>query len=515
MYVEGASFGKHAAANARDSMLLLATRSALGLVALVAGAYILLYLVLAYYRVPYPFDLEQTEGALAQTVHRLLEGKPIYTLSTLEYVPLVYTPLYFYLAAPLMWLMGPSIPPLRVLSFLASLGCFYFVYRTARRETGSAFAGFLGVGLYAATFRLGGAWFDTARVDSLMIFFLLAGFYVGRFRESTWGAVWAALLFSAALLTKQSTVVVVAPMLFALFLRRPWHGMLAGAVTFVVLVLSTLLLNLINDGWYWYYIVEQVNKTPFRSNIWIGFWTDDLAARFSIGIALALLGLAAIYALHGLKILNFYLLGSLGMLVMAYLSRLHGGGYDNVLMTAFIWLSLLAGMGFHWLLRITAHWAPRERAAMHFGACALVLVQFMLLIYNPFIQVPSRADYAAGERILDLIATTEGPVFIPTHNFLPALVNKQVYCNRVAYWSVMFDPNLPGKAELAQSLTDAISSQYFGLAITNNNLYNYVPELVAAGYQPLPSVYESPHHFWTVTGVGTRPDNFFVRPGAR
>ena len=61
--------------------------------------------------------------------------------------------------------------------------------------------------LLAAIFRVGGAWFDVARVDTLFLFFLLAGGYAARVSSGWRGAAFAGLLMAFAFFTKQSALV--------------------------------------------------------------------------------------------------------------------------------------------------------------------------------------------------------------------------------------------------------------------------------------------------------------------
>ena len=90
----------------------------------------------------------------------------------------MYPPLYYYVSAVVALASGIGFFPLRLVSFAASLGAFAIIFSLVRRETGSRAAGILAMGLFAATFREGGSWFDTARVHSLFLLLLLGGVYL-------------------------------------------------------------------------------------------------------------------------------------------------------------------------------------------------------------------------------------------------------------------------------------------------------------------------------------------------
>src|SRR5262249_60052570 len=111
---------------------------------------------------------------------------------------------------------------LRLVSFLAALGCLAALFVIARRETGSALGGLLAAGLFAATYRLSGAWLDIARVDSLFLFLLLTAIALaqgGDEAEQIAGGVCLALAFIA----KQSAIAALPVMLVWLLpaRRRP------------------------------------------------------------------------------------------------------------------------------------------------------------------------------------------------------------------------------------------------------------------------------------------------------
>src|SRR5262245_26729943 len=70
-----------------------------GLLVVASSAFIVAFVVAAAFRLTYPFPLEVTEGAAIVQVQRVLEGQPLYLQPTLEHVPLIYGPLYFYVSS--------------------------------------------------------------------------------------------------------------------------------------------------------------------------------------------------------------------------------------------------------------------------------------------------------------------------------------------------------------------------------------------------------------------------------
>jgi hypothetical protein len=132
-------------------------------------------------RLAYPFELEWIEGAVLDTVYRVLAGQSVYPRPSLEFIALNYTPLYYHVGAWAARLIGPGFMALRLVSLLATLGTFVVLFECVRRVTANKLAGVLAVCLYAATYRLSGTWFDVARADSLYLLLLLLALAVLHF----------------------------------------------------------------------------------------------------------------------------------------------------------------------------------------------------------------------------------------------------------------------------------------------------------------------------------------------
>ena len=78
-------------------------------------------------------------------------------------------------------LTGPGFVPLRLVSLVSSLGTAWIVHLFVRRETGRVVLGAIAAGIFLATWRTSGLYFDVARLDSLFTFLLLASLYQLRF----------------------------------------------------------------------------------------------------------------------------------------------------------------------------------------------------------------------------------------------------------------------------------------------------------------------------------------------
>ena len=157
-----------------------ATRIFKGLIIVFCFAFIGLDLFIIFSRMLYPYQLEWMEGAGLVQVNRLLAGKTLYVPPSIDFVPLIYPPLYFYVSAGIAKMIGLGFGALRLVSFLSSVLCAASIYLAVKEKTNSKFAALLGAGCFSSTFMLTGQWFDIARTDMLAAALSMLGIYLSR-----------------------------------------------------------------------------------------------------------------------------------------------------------------------------------------------------------------------------------------------------------------------------------------------------------------------------------------------
>ena len=123
-----------------------------------ALAFVGLWLTVALVRAGAPVELEWNEGSQVAHVARVLRGEPIYVEPSLAFVPQLYTPLFYWTGAVPSAILGPGFAPLRLVSILATLGSLALVFAIVRRESRDTACAFVAAGLFAASYKAGGAW---------------------------------------------------------------------------------------------------------------------------------------------------------------------------------------------------------------------------------------------------------------------------------------------------------------------------------------------------------------------
>jgi Dolichyl-phosphate-mannose-protein mannosyltransferase len=471
------------------------------------------FLVVALLRLSYPFDLEWMEGGAVDHVARVLRSEPLYVRPQTGFIPFEYPPLYFYVSAAVARIVGLGYVPLRLVSLLSAITCFACIYRLVTIETGRRFHGIVAAGLFAATFRAGGAWLDLARVDSLFLaLFLLAILIVRSQRSAPWYLA-AGIVLALSYLTKQTALAMAVPVVCHALLARPRLGCWLGGGLVAVGGASTLLLHVTSDGWFTFYVWSFPFKHPFADPVWTTFWTTDMLGVMPVALAAAVVFLVQ-QLMRRTRDEMFWSAVFIGMVGGAYRSRLQTGGYDNVLLPAFAIVAIVASLAMARLVD-----ASRERR----GASALIaeaavyaacLLQLGLLGYDPRTQVPRAADRDAGEHFLRTVAGIQGDVLVPYHGYVSTVAGKPPQAHLMQVFDILKVGDAHS-ATLAQEFRAAIRDAAFGAIILDDpKTYYFLPE-VEASYVLQPPLFQIPDVFLPVTGgVITRP-NFLYLPKPR
>lgn len=483
---------------------------------LLTGAilYVVIYFILFFFRIQYPFELEWEEGASVDHVIRILSGQKYYVSPSLEFVPSIYTPLYFYISALISSVIGVGFTPLRLVSFVSSLGCFLIIYLIVKRETNDTFSGILATCLFVATFHLSGAWFDIGRVDSLFLFLLLTSLYLFRFATSKISYVLAGMFISLSFMTKQTALLISLPlMLYCVLENRKSAIFFIGTVVGII-GMSTLFLNYIHDGWFNFYVFELPRTTPVASKPFAHFWLKDIYLPLSIAFFIAMFYMLTQLINSDKKIFLFYFFVAIGMFGASWYSRYRGGGYYNVLFPTYSIISILFGLGLNRLMEITQSLATEKRDLMKIFIYIVCIVQFSSssLIYNPFNQTPTQKDLEAGRKFINKIAQIKGEVFIPYHGYLPVLAGKKSYAHQMGMRDVLTtrsERHLYIKDKLIAEIKQAMREKKFSAIIIDSFEPWYPPDMEKY-YIKKEKIFDGETEFLPITGMKTRPEFIYV-----
>jgi Dolichyl-phosphate-mannose-protein mannosyltransferase len=476
-----------------------------------AGLYLLAFVVIALLRLAYPFELEWMEGGAVLHVQRILDGKPLHAPPQLEFTAYLYAPLYFYVSALVAALTGNGFLPLRLVSFGAALGCCVLIFLLVRRRTASRSAAVIAACLFAATFRAAGAWLDLARVDSLFLFLVLAGLHAFDARSALARSLLAPLLIALATFTKQPALLVALALSLVAVLTRKGRERVAFPLVFGGLFAGVgWWANAATAGWYSYYVFELPMQHEIEAPQVLGFWTVDILQTLGIALGFAVVGgwstrgTPTSGPAAGRRFADACILGVL--FAVSYASRIHSGGYDNVLMPVYAGIAIYFGIGLGALCELRAR-RPRLVA----GLLTAAIAQFGLLWYWPPAQLPSDADRAQGEQILRRIAGIDGEVYWAEHPWYAGLVGKPTQAQDVALLDVVrASASGEWRQRLEQEMADAVRSGRYAAFVVDFPVFTLRPPDFEAHYELVDSSL-SGDAFRMMTGYDRRPSLLYVR----
>lgn len=434
------------------------------LIVLSAGGFIGSIYWIAYRRLRYPMELEWAEGGVIDMVRRIAAHQPLYVAPGKNFVPFMYTPLYYYASAALGHFTGIHLSTLRLVSLAASTGCLILIFLMVRRLTGRLLPATFACGLFAALDAVAHYWFDLGRVDMLYLFFLLLAILLA-WRNRP---VLAAIAFALAFQTKQ-TALVVAICVLAHELDRP-RKLLQGILTFAALAgASVWFLNQQTQGWFSYYAFLLPSHQAWMTHKLGSFLLHDLI--FPLGISLVLIvaacALRPVSFISDRRQLLFLLFTTAGLGVSCITARLHLGGTNNVTLPLWAWICILTGLSFHYLLEASDELGGTSGARLRVALMAACLLQFLQLIASPSAYIPTRQQQLLAWQMNQKIAAIPGNIFV-VHNVIDAgSAGKATYANSMAIWDVLRADRGPAAQNLRNELLHSFQGKEFSAVLAD------------------------------------------------
>ena len=433
------------------SVLPTTTKIFQGLIIAFCIAFIGIDLFITFSRMFYPYQLEWMEGAGLVQVSRLLAGKALYVSPSVDFVPLIYPPLYFYVSAAIARLSGLGFGALRFVSFLSSAICATIIYLAVKEKTNNKFAALLGAGCFAATFMLTGQWFDIARTDMLAAALSMLGIYLARepvhetlqsprsFR-TIYGVLLSGLVFAFAFFTKQSALIVsLAAILYYLLFngrRAVWLALsfaLSTAVLYGILWLSSA-------GWINYYLFTIPAAHAFDFSV--GRVVSVLISEFGPVLIFLIAGLVPLILsprkIYNDKIYRYFVVMACALIATGIVGRLNAFSGPNVYVPAYLGVALLVGLEAGWLMEL------KIQLGLLILEWVLLTVQFGFLFpaYFQTKTIPTQQDRAAGDALVAKIKSYGGDVLLLDNNYLDLYAGKTPYFNEMPMSEISGQGNL-------------------------------------------------------------------------
>jgi len=447
---------------------------------LTAVFFIVLFFFTALPRLLYPYELDFIEDSMLMETLRFAQGQPVYVPPNADFNPHVYMPLFFWLGAVLFKIGGPSLVLLRMISFGATLATTILIYWIAVRESGLRWIGITCAGLFLGGYHINGFWYEVARVDSLFVALMLAGLALANYAgDSNRSLILSAVLFALAAFTKQTGFIVAIGFslyLFIRFGRGAWYFLIPfSALT----VMPMLLINWSTDGWFFYHIFYIGSADPVEVSRLVNFITKEV---FGVMAGLSLIAiLATVLGIQrmGLKVLlkQPWLIGLGLAIVISGLGRMRVGGNINNRMPTYALLCLTPAIFMQMFLpplsssEHIANW--NQVLWRNWIVTILILIQFVLGRYSPQRYIPSAFMKQSGDRLVQEIAASKGPVLVMMHPYYTVLAGKEPSTQIATLWYVRHRGELP----LPDDFVNRIQSHYYSAIISDESSFETQPDL--------------------------------------
>ena len=352
----------------------------------------------------FPLNLEFMESTVLQHVLRLAAGQPIYVDPSPDFVALAYNPLYYVACLPFLSLFGPGLAAIRVPAILGTIAAAGMIGLLLHRLTRSKWWAAIGVGIFAAAYRVMDSYLDIGHRDSLLLLSILTGFWFLH-RGGRFGPILGMLALATGFWFKQTGVYFLAMGICYALWQYPWPRAVTAALA--GLALGPLLYIFAPDAWWGPRLHYFTFEVPSH-------WTDLRLDETTNLVRLLVWHYAALLCAAGWLWVRGWTkkTGSLGILRIAIPGALASG--VAVMMTAgssnnvYIPMgTLLIIGGVTGLSRLSRAGMPGRRLAY-----SLLALAFAPLLYNPAQAMRPNAEATYAE-FVDLLGSLDGPVYGP------------------------------------------------------------------------------------------------------
>lgn len=425
---------------------------------LLLGAESLIHLLqVVVARIDYPYELEWMEGGMLHQVLRILHGEPLYGAPSLDFIPALYMPFYYYISALSALVFGESLFALRIVSAIAALATHWMVFLIVRRITGALLPAILGIFFYAMMFNQTGFWFDVARVDNLWTLLLAVAFFcllLCKDAPTTKNILLLALASVSAFFTKQATLFLFPFVAITFLCWFNWRLLVRFVLLCIAIAIPLLVFCLAHSGKQFFFYTMQMASSHGVTLFGVRRFFEIVSVSVP-AFLLASIVFCTLVGKNALERAGWIALVS-GFIFLSGLSRAYAGAFFNVLMPLYFCLAVIAAIGFSWVVeRSQTSWMSALFALLLLTGLSM---DFQNSRFEPASQIPTAESRSATEELVRRIATVNGNVCVTSHGYLAWLAGKH-FC---AHNSQVTDLVTGSDPVMAQALRDDAREKILG-----------------------------------------------------
>jgi hypothetical protein len=464
----------------------------------------------AYQRGAYPYALSLEEGGFFCSMQRILNLQQLYSEPTLNWIPSTHPPLYTYLTAGVASLVGNDFFALRLIAIFSTLALGYIFFRfliSTGVEDVFAFAGF---GLFIAGFNILGGYYDLAQTDTLSALLALLVFLISASGREMSKAVLSGIFIALAFFTKAEYMLVWL-LLLVHWILTDRKGAFFYAVTSLSLILAGLaLLDLLSGGWSGFYLLKAPLHPVLVKRKIIEFWNVDLFRHFPLLCLISLIGLYGL--LRGVlkkarkisdSVMAVFILGMMGI---AFFECSQPASCEISALPAFLCIIALTV----WTIQHFHLFEYGLGYLLPVSIKLLTVIQFAILLYNPQMLTPKKADAEAGDRVVSTIKGISEAVYLPNCGYLNLMAGKEMF----AHWTAIGELKNVSQGlyyrKMVSALDSALDEGYFRAVIAEQPLdRTFSAKLL--NYRFEEKLFRDNQWFWSKAGNRMRPQYIYMR----
>jgi len=265
---------------------------------------------------------------------------------------------------------------------------------------------------------------------------------------------------------------------------------------------------LVHGKWIFYYLFSLPGQHPLVPNMLINFWIKDLITPLPILFLILGFLFFSYFKFSRSGMCWEYVFFAFYMLLISWIGRIHFGGFQNVLLSAYSFLSIAVVLALYRTKTIFSESQLRWKGQVPIYLHLLFIIQFLLLLYNPGDVIPSQGDKLAGEMLVKKISLLPGKVLIPYHGYLNHLAGKENYSHCMPFFDVLRGKNEFLKRKLKLEVYLALRGRIFSAIILDN--FNWFPGILNQYYRLKEILFKSPDIFMPKSGARYRPLYLYV-----
>ena len=137
-----------------------------------------------------------------------------------------------------------------------------------------------------------------------------------------------------------------------------------------------------------------------------------------------------------------------------------------------------------------------------------MIFQFIILIYSPFLMIPTKEDVKAGWELVGKLKNTKGDVYIGGNIYYARLAGKKVFAHFLLILDLMQSSTKFNKS-IEHDLVSALQNHKFDMIVTYSDMLNVSPK-ISEYYKILSKVNHNPQLLWMKTGYNTRAEEMMI-----